>query len=47
MEILIKIMNKIVIANMFRAKNKQSFFAMHQIYTKIKKINGNFNKDYE
>jgi hypothetical protein len=28
--------NKIVIANMMRCKNKQSFFALHQIYSKIK-----------
>ena len=39
-------MNKIVIANMFRAKNKQSFFAMHQIYTKIKKIDSSIDIEF-
>jgi hypothetical protein len=31
-------MKKIVIANLMRAKNKQSFFALHQIHTKIKTL---------
>ncbi len=31
-------MNKIVISNLMRAKNKQSFFALHQIQTKIKNL---------
>lgn len=31
-------MNKIVISNLMRAKNKQSFFALHQIQSKIKKL---------
>ncbi len=31
--------NKIIIANAMRAKNKQSFFALHQIHTKIKNNN--------
>lgn len=29
-------MNKIIISNLMRAKNKQSFFALHQIQSKIK-----------
>jgi hypothetical protein len=37
--------NKIVVANMMRAKNKQSFFALHQLHTKIK--NNNPNCDIE
>jgi len=28
--------NKIVVSNMMRAKNKQSFFALHQLHSKIK-----------
>jgi hypothetical protein len=31
-------MNKIIVSNLMRAKNKQSFFALHQIQSKIKKI---------
>jgi hypothetical protein len=31
-------MKEIVISNLMRAKNKQSFFALHQIQSKIKKI---------
>jgi hypothetical protein len=37
--------NKIVVANMMRAKNKQSFFSLHQLHTKIK--NNNPNCDIE
>lgn len=31
-------MNKIVISNLMRAKNKQSFFALHQMQSKIKAV---------
>lgn len=31
-------MNKILISNLMRAKNKQSFFALHQIQSKIKNL---------
>jgi len=31
-------MNKIVISNLMRAKNKQSFFALHQVQSKIKTL---------
>lgn len=31
-------MNKVVISNMMRAKNKQSFFALHQIQSKVKAL---------
>jgi len=39
-------MNKIVISNMFRAKNKQSFFAMHQIYNKIKNYDSSIDIEF-
>lgn len=38
--------NKIVISNMFRAKNKQSFFAMHQIYNKIKNYDSSIDIEF-
>ena len=31
-------MKEIVISNLMRAKNKQSFFALHQIQSKIKSL---------
>ena len=39
-------MNKIVISNMFRAKNKQAFFAMHQIYNKIKNYDSSIDVEF-
>ena len=39
-------MNKIIISNMFRAKNKQSFFAMHQIYNKIKNYDSSIDVEF-
>ena len=39
-------MNKIVILNMFRAKNKQSFFALHQIYNKIKSFDDSIDVNF-
>ena len=38
--------NKIVIANMMRAKNKQSFFAIHQLYNKIKNNDPNCDVEF-
>ncbi len=38
--------NKIVIANMMRDKNKQSFFALHQIYNKIKEFDNNIDVEF-
>jgi hypothetical protein len=38
--------NKIVIANMMRDKNKQSFFALHQIYNKIKNFDSNIDVEF-
>lgn len=38
--------NKIVIANMMRDKNKQSFFALHQIYNKIKSFDSNIDVEF-
>ena len=34
-------MDSIIVSNIMRAKNKQSFFALHQIQSKIKEINPN------
>ena len=39
-------MNKIVISNMFRAKNKQAFFAIHQIYNKIKNYDSSIDVEF-
>lgn len=38
--------NKIVVANMMRAKNKQSFFAIHQLHTKIKNNDPNCDVEF-
>ena len=38
--------NKIIISNMFRAKNKQAFFALHQIHNKILQNNPNVEIQY-
>lgn len=38
--------NKIVIANMMRCRNKQSFFALHQIQTEIHKVNPNIDIEF-
>jgi hypothetical protein len=38
--------DKIVISNMYRAKNKQSFFAIHQIVSKIKAYKPNCQIDF-
>ena len=37
---------EIVISNMMRAKNKQSFFALHQIQSKIKALYPNAKVDF-
>jgi hypothetical protein len=39
-------MSKVVIANMMRCKNKQSFFAMYQIQSKIHKINPDVDVEF-
>ena len=39
-------MKEIVISNMMRAKNKQSFFALHQIQSKIKALYPNVNIEF-
>jgi len=39
-------MKEIVISNLMRAKNKQSFFALHQIQSKIEKIYPNINIEF-
>lgn len=39
-------MSKIVISNMFRAKNKQAFFAMHQIHNKIKSYDSSIDVEF-
>jgi hypothetical protein len=39
-------MSKVVIANMMRCKNKQSFFALYQIQNKIHKINPNVDVEF-
>lgn len=39
-------MKEIVIANIMRAKNKQSFFALHQIYNKIKAFDESININF-
>lgn len=38
--------NEIVISNLMRAKNKQSFFALHQIQSKIKAINSDIKVEF-
>ena len=39
-------MKKIVIANVMRSKNKQSFFALHQINKKIKEYNSSIEVEF-
>jgi hypothetical protein len=39
-------MSKVIIANMMRCKNKQSFFALYQIQTKIHKLNPNVDVEF-
>ena len=39
-------MNKIVISNLMRAKNKQSFFALHQVQSKIKNLYPDIQIDF-
>lgn len=39
-------MSKIVIANMMRCKNKQAFFALHQIQNKILKVDPNIDVEF-
>ena len=38
--------NKLVISSMYRAKNKQSFFALHQLQSKINKIDPNIEIEF-
>jgi len=39
-------MSTVIVSNMMRCKNKQSFFALHQIQNKIHKINSNINVEF-
>lgn len=39
-------MNKIVVANVMRSKNKQSFFALHQLQSKILEVNPNIDVEF-
>ena len=39
-------MKKIVIANVMRSKNKQSFFALHQINKKIKEYDSSIEVEF-